>query len=160
MSLVKQLTEIEERIQSIYMQRSAVVFGAVMKNGQGNSVNVTAGIDDGRGRLIEVDIGGVPQSNFRVQLNTIAIQNGGGNLSGYFSDGNSAGSMNVTITVDTTQQKWSFDCGNCGVLTASYSILEYTPRANWRVYFFHSSGGYVESVSIYVNGHDRLLFHR
>ena len=153
MSLVKQLTQIEERIQSI-------LFRVMMKNDLRNDVNVTDGIDDGKGQLIAVRLGGVPQSNFNVKLNTIAMQNGGGNLSGYFSDGNSAGSITVTITVDTTKKKWSFDCGNCGVLTASYSNLEYTPRANWQVYFFHSSGGYVESVSIYVNGNDRLSFIR
>ncbi len=153
MSLVKQLTQIEERIQSI-------LFRVMMKNDLGNDVNVTDGIDDGEGQLIAVRLGGVPQSNFSVELNTIAIQNGSGNLSGYFSDDLDADHRIVEITVDINKKKWSFECGRSGLLTASYSNLECTPRANWRVYFFHSSGGLVESASIYVNGYDRLSFIR
>jgi hypothetical protein len=63
----------------------------------------------------------------------------------------------VEITVDTTKKEWSFTCGKSGVLKASYSNLKYLPCGVWDVYSFYG-GGKVESVDIYVNGSDTLLF--
>ena len=162
MSLVKQLTQIEERIQSIYMQRSAVVFGAMMENNQGVYVNVTDGIDDGAGRYIEVDKGGVPQSNFTVQLNTIPMTRtlNPRNFSSYFSEQKNVESRSVEIIVDTSLNEWSFICGESGSLKASYRNLTYSPRANWRVDDFRfNTAGKVVSVSILVNGHDFCTFN-
>ena len=161
MSLIKQLTQIEERIQSIYMQRSAVVFGAIMKNNQGVEVNVTDGIDDGAGRYIEVDKGGVPQSNFTVQLNTIPMRTSNPyNLSSGFPSNKTAESRSVEIIVDTSLNEWSFICGESGSLKASYRNLTYSPRANWRVDDFRfNTADKVVSVSILVNGHDYCKFN-
>ena len=108
MSLVKQLTQIEERIQSI-------LFRVMMKNDLGNDVNVTDGIDDGEGQLIAVRLGGVPQSDFNVNLNTIFKQRPYGNFSAYFSDEMEAEFRTVKITVDIDKKEWSFVCGVMGM---------------------------------------------
>ena len=65
-------------------------------------------------RYIEVDKkGGVPQSNFIVQLNTIPIRRTSNpyNFSSKFSDKKTAEFRSVEIIVDTSLNKWSFMCG-------------------------------------------------
>ena len=158
MSLAKQLIRIEERIHCIFLQESAVMFGVIMKDNYGNDVEVTGGIA-APNKLIRMILPECPQSNFTVNLNTKKMTNSGpsSNLSQFFSDSRDAVTRSVEITVDPMKKEWSFVCGGSGFLKASYSKLDFLPCGDWDVHSYYG-GGKVESVDIFVNGSDTLLF--
>ena len=129
-----------------------------MKDNYGNDVEVTGGIA-APNKLIRMILPECPQSNFTVNLNTKNMTNSVpfSNFSKFFLDSRDAVTRSVEITVDTTKKEWSFTCGKSGVLKASYSNLEFLPCGVWDVYSFYG-GGKVESVDIFVNGNDTLIF--
>ena len=158
MSLAKQLIRIEERIHRIFPQESAVMFRVRMQDNNGKYVDVTGGIAAPK-TLIRMSLPDSPQNKFTVNLNTIKMTPSGSssNFSQFFSDSRGAVIRSVEITVDPGKKEWSFVCGGSGVLKASYSNLKYLPCSVWDVHSYYG-GGNVESVDIFVNGSDTLLF--
>ena len=157
MVFIEKLTQIENRIQNIFTHGSSVMFG--VSNGRGGEIIVNNGLQDGDGR-IEVYLGGVPPSDFDVQLNTEYTTYMVNNFSSRFDTDKGLSVRHLHITVDTDEESWIFHCSPACIFKASYTGLEFTPRKIWSVdsVQFDRSKENVVSVTIYVNGSESLRF--
>lgn len=132
-----------------------------IQNNNGEEINVTDGLQDGSGR-IEVELGGVPEKDFNVQLNTEWSRYYSYNFSSSFDTDKQALNRTVHITVDTVNKMWIFECNAICTLRALYSDLQFTPRNIWSVYsvqYKDNDRQQVTSVTIFVNGSERLDFY-
>ncbi len=129
-------------------------------NGRGDEIIVNNGLQDGEDGRIEVELGGVPPSDFNVQLNTEYREYLLQNFSSRFETDKGVSVRHLYIEVDTADKSWIFHCSPACIFKASYAGLEFTPRKIWSVESVQFDGSKVNvvSVTIYVNGSESLRF--